>query len=245
MSYRLIVPATWKLPPEIKSRFGTEAGRQRLMAHEGHIVLILHRLPEADSHDREPVLFWRQPNGKWESNEKGQGLAALKRHVESYEAAAEALDLKLDTTRDADGLFRILSAAAPMARAAKNLHQVLQSLREATGNDTDIITLRDQAYEIERTVELLRVEAKNALDFDIARRAEEQAVQSQQISTAAHRLNLMAAIFLPITAIASLLGVNMKTGLEDFSTFAYWLLMGFSLFLGLLLMLAIQRKSSS
>ncbi|MGB0580813.1 MAG: CorA family divalent cation transporter [Limisphaerales bacterium] len=245
MSHRLIVPSTWKIPPEITTRLGSEAGRQRLMDHEGHLLLILHRLPEADSNEREPVLFWRQPDGKWETNEKGQGLPALKKHVESYEAAAEALDLRLDTTRDADGLFRILSAAAPLARSAKNLHQVLQALREVTGNETEIITLRDEAYSIERTVDLLRVEAKNALDFDIARRAEEQAAQSREISTAAHRLNLMAAIFLPITAIASILGVNMHTGFEEFPTYVYWLLMGFSLFLGFVLLLIIQRKSAS
>ena len=153
--------------------------------------------------------------------------------------------LKLDTTRDADGLFRILSAAAPLGRAAKNLHQVMQTLREVGGNDTEIITLRDQAESTERTVELLRIEAKNALDFDIARRAEEQAVQSRKISTAAHRLNLMAAIFLPITAMASVLGVNMKTGFEEFPTFVFWLLMAFSFFLGLVLMLGLQRKSAS
>ena len=245
MSHRLIVPSTWELPPEIRSRFGTEAGRQRLMEHEGHLVLILHRVPEADSNDREPVLFWRQPDGKWETNEKGQGFPALKKHVESYEQAAEALDLKLDTTRDADGLFRILSAAAPLSRAAKNLHQVLQATREAVGDDTEIITLRDEAYSIERTIDLLRIEAKNALDFDIARRAEEQAVQSRQISIAAHRLNLMAAIFLPITAIASVLGVNMVTGLEQLSTVVFWLLMAFSIFLGFVLMLVIQRRSRS
>lgn len=245
MSHRLIVPSTWKLPPEISTRFGTEAGRQRLMKHEGHLVLVLHRLPEADSNEREPVLFWRQPDGKWETNEKGAGLPALKKHVESYELAVEALDLKLDTTRNADGLFRILSAAAPLSRAAKNLHRVLQATREAAGNDTEVISLRDQAYSTERTIELLRIEARNALDFDIARRAEEQAVQSREISTAAHRLNLMAAIFLPITAVASILGVNVETGIEDWLTpTGFWLLMIFSLFLGLVLKYAILRKTS-
>ena len=55
----------------------------------------------------------------------------------------------------------------------------------------------------------------------------------------------MAAIFLPITAIASILGVNMHTGFEEFPTYVYWLLMGFSLFLGFVLLLIIQRKSAS
>lgn len=246
MENRLVIPSTWELPPEITSRFGEKAGRQRLMEHAGHLLLVLHQVPAPDSNERHGVLFWRKPDGTWETAEKGGGIAALRRHVDSYGQAVEDLDDQLDTTRAADGLFRILSAVAPLLRSAKNLHSVLQSARESAVNDKDIITLRDQAYSIERTADLLRIEAKNALDFDIARRAEEQAAKSEEISHAAHRLNVLAALFLPITAVSSVLGVNMPIGIEAWLTPGrFWTLMFFSLIIGFVLKQLVVKRSAA
>ena len=234
MNNRLVIPSDWKLPREITSRFGEQAGRQRLMQSGGHLLLVLHEVPDPDSVERRGVLFWRDPEGNWEGNARGNGIEALKKHVKTYAEYAEDLNQELDTTRDAKGLFEILSKIAPFLRAAKNMHLVLQAARDAVGNDMEIITLRDSAEAIERTTELVRTEAKNALDFDIARRAEEQSEQNEEITVAAHRLNLLAAIFFPITAVSSVLGVNMRTGLETWLTpLRFWILIGMSLLLGL------------
>ena len=241
-----MIPSTWELPPEITSRFGESTGRQRFMEHAGHLLLVLHKVPEPESNERQGVLFWRRPDGGWETSEKGAGLSGLKEHVVAYATAVEGLDSELDSTRDADGLFRILSITAPVQRAAKNLHRVLQAAREAAAADREIITLRDQAEGVERTADLLRIEARNALDFDIARRAEDQAAKSEEISLAAHRLNILAALFLPITAVSSVLGVNLPTGMEDWITPSkFWMLMGLSLLLGLFLKGRIVRRVGS
>jgi Mg2+ and Co2+ transporter CorA len=37
-----------------------------------------------------------------------------------------------------------------------------------------------------------------------------------------HRLNILAAIFFPLTAIASLFGMNLRSGLEASPTWVFW-----------------------
>jgi hypothetical protein len=236
MKKTVVIPATWELPDAIKIRFGEKAGRQRSMFHEGHLLLILHTAPEPEENDRNGVLFWKTSGGDWLTTAHGNGLAALESHIGVYHDRIEDLDQSLDITRDAAGLFKILSSVAPILRAAKNMTKALQSARELTGNDREIITLRDEAEMVEQQAELLWLESKNALDFDIAKRAEEQSEQSEEISLAAHRLNLLAAIFFPITAIASVLGVSIETGLEGWLTpLRFWLVMAMSLGFGVLL----------
>ena len=46
MAGRLIIPSTRQLPAEIASRFGEKTGRQRLMEHDGHLLLVLHKVPD-------------------------------------------------------------------------------------------------------------------------------------------------------------------------------------------------------
>jgi len=38
-----------------------------------------------------------------------------------------------------------------------------------------------------------------------------------------HRLNILAAVFLPLTAIAALFGMNLNSGIDGSSTFTFWL----------------------
>ena len=61
---------------------------------------------------------------------------------------------------------------------------------------------------------LLYNEARNSLDFSIARRGEEQARSSHRMAVSAHRLNLLAAFFFPIATLTALFGVNLRHGLE-------------------------------
>ncbi len=57
--------------------------------------------------------------------------------------------------------------------------------------------------------ELLQADAKNALEFRIARQAESQAESSRQMAVAAHRLNLLAAFFFPLATLTAIFGVNL------------------------------------
>ena len=102
----------------------------------------------------------------------------------------------------------------------RGLHKALQDARDAT-NDPEIITLRDQAGDIERAVELVYDDAQNGLTYTTARQAEEQAALSTNIAQAGHRLNRLAALFLPVSALGSVLGMNLVHGFEG--RYAPWL----------------------
>ena len=40
-----ILPATWEVPAEFRSRLGEKAGRQRAMMAEGHLLLVREHKP--------------------------------------------------------------------------------------------------------------------------------------------------------------------------------------------------------
>jgi hypothetical protein len=216
------LPISWDLPKEIIARFGQTPGRQRAMFADGHLLLVLHKAPTADERERRGAFFWRKPNGEWESSERGRGLQALRAHVEEYDTEQQRLESEYKDADDARDYFRVLERAAPLSHAAQSLHDVLQTARETIRDDRDIIDLRDWAYQIERGYDLLYTDTKNALDYSIAKRAEEEAQLSRQAVQTGHRLNVLAAIFFPLTAIASLFGMNLCSGLEDSPTWVFW-----------------------
>lgn len=192
------------------------------MAHEGHCLIILHPVPKAGEAAREPSFFWRAPDGGWKSiggSGKG-GLKALREHVEAHSAEAERLETEVEGARRAADYYAVLQEVGPLLRAARGLHKALQEARDAT-NEPEIITLRDQAGELERAVELVYDDAQNGLTYTTARQAEEQAELSTNIAQAGHRLNRLAALFLPVSALGSVLGMNLIHGFEG--RYAPWL----------------------
>jgi Mg2+ and Co2+ transporter CorA len=218
------LPSSWDLPEAIKNRLGRKSsGQQRAMVADGHLLLVLHQVPQHGKRDREAVFFWRKPEGNWEYSGRGIGLPALKKHLEDYSTAAEKLSQKYEQAELAEDYFQILEELVPLQRAAQNLHATLQAAREAISGDREIIDFRDGAAEIDRTLELLYLDTKNALDFKIAKQTEEQAQLSLQSLKAAHRLNILAAIFFPLTAISCVFGMNLPSGFENASTGVFWL----------------------
>jgi hypothetical protein len=218
------IPPAWRLPPSIQNRFGERSvGKQRAMIADGHLLLILHKAPEAGEQTRIGVLFWRQPNGIWEHSGGGIGLQPLLKHLENYNTAEEKLQTAYRQAASAEDYFHLLEAIAPLRLAAKNMHAALQSAREGVPDDRDLIDLRDWAYEIDRSLDLLYENTKNALDYQIAQRAEEQNRLTTEAVISGHRLNILAAVFLPLTAIAALFGMNLNSGIDGASTFTFWL----------------------
>lgn len=217
-----LLPDTWGVPEKFKQRLGTSAGRQRAMIDSGHLLLILHGLPQPGDAERNARLFWRNPAGEWRATgAKGDGLKALKEHLEQYRKRVAELDELVDTATTAEQLFQVIRYATPIARAARHQHRALQEAREGIDN-RDLIVLRDVAGDIERSTELVAVDAKNALDYVDAKEAEKQTELARKATDAQHRLNLIAALFLPITAVGSVLGVNLRSGLEGQSPALYW-----------------------
>lgn len=223
----MILPPTWSLPESVRARVSpTTYGRQRAIFEEGHLLLILHKPPKANAAGREGVLFWRNPAGEWQTSRGGTG--GLKRHIGEYAALETSLTERVEAAATTKELFEALEEATPVARAARNLHAALQAARDAVGDDPFLIEMRDLGSDLERNFELLIEDARNTIGFRTLREAEEQARLSREAVRAGHRLNLIAALFLPMTAITSVFGMNLASGSP-----AFWTVLAGSLLSGL------------
>lgn len=265
MQTKSLIPATWDVPDEFRDRLGRRIGRQRLMIAEGHLLLVLHAPPQAEDEQRVGCLFWRNAQGEWKSSEHGTGPNSLSKHLASYEEAVEKLDqLEAQTegavlssarrhtyqgrefTNRADTYFILLESLLPLHRATTHLHQVLQEARKAISDDRDLINFRDLSYDLERQTHLLYSGAKNALEFDIARRAEEQAKASHRMATASHRLNLLVGFFFPVATLSAIFGVNMEHPFETIQGIVpFMLFVSVGLLAGLMLTFFLQQPGGA
>ncbi len=130
----------------------------------------------------------------------------------------------------------------PLSRAIRNLHATLQQARELTPQDHDLISVRDLAGSAERMAELLHADAKNGLEFTVARAAEDESRRTYQMAVSAHRLNLLAAIFFPLATISSLLSMKLNHGLDEASTAVFWLTVIVGAIAGFVLAVMIARR---
>jgi hypothetical protein len=230
----MIIPPTWNLPESIRSRLGQNTfGRQRTIAEEGHVLLILHKPPGADDLRREGVVFWRDAAGAWLSGRSNNGAQALSAHVQTYADLDAALNKEFETAHDTASLHKLLGHLTPLARAAHNMHAALQDAREAVKGDKTIIELRDRAYEVDRNLDILLEDTRNAIAYRTAREAEEQNRLTREALHASHRLNVLAALFLPLTAMASLFGMNLEHGLDQNSVPLFWIVSAVSIAVGI------------
>lgn len=210
------LPKAWEVPLAIRHRLGEEAGPQRSMFEESNLLIILHHIPKPDQSERTPAFFWRNATGDWRSTEgKGMGPVALRNFMEAWEAKLEALEIEEQKASTASEYHKLLEMLAPILRTTRGLHRALQQAREAVKDDRDLINFRDAAAGLERSAELLLQDAQFGLDFIAARQSEQQAVIAQQMANTGHRLNIIAALFLPVTAIASVLSMQVSSGLAN------------------------------
>lgn len=239
----LLLPHDWRVPAAFRDRLGDAAGRQRAMAAEGHLLLVLHEPPTPGAADRAAWLFWRDPTGDWRCSPRGVGPQALERHVRAFAERAGELEARWQSAATAADYFSLLRLVAPLHRTVRNLHAALQQARELAPEDRDLINLRDQAGEVERSVELLHGDARNGLDFTVAREAERQADRTREMAVAAHRLNLLAATFFPVATLGAVFGMNLAHGLEGWVTPAhFWAVLGLGLVAGAVTARFIARK---
>lgn len=220
----MIIPPTWNVPDAIRLRLGQSSyGRQRVIFEAGHLLLILHKPPGPDDRAREGVLFWRNAAGEWQCNRGGPGPGSLKRHVQTYAELETQYATEYEASPDINALFDLMERMAPLVRAGRNMHQALQAAREAIKGDSFLIEMRDLGYEVERNLELLTEDIRNEIQHRTVRKAEEQARLSEQALQASHRLNILAALFFPLTAIASIFGMNLAHGLDANKPAIFWL----------------------
>jgi hypothetical protein len=232
------LPPSWTLPATIKGRFGQRsAGKQRAMIAEGHLLLVLHQAPVPHQRDRTAILFWRSPAGHWKTSQGKAGFPALLKYLQDYTTQEENLRQIYLQATCAEDYFRLLEGMTPLRLAVTNLHDAFQAAREGIPDDPNLIDLRDWAYETERTLDLLYENTKNAMNFSMARRAEEQTQLSISALESSDRLNILAAVFLPITAISSVFGMNLVSGVEQSHLITLWSV----LVVGIVLGFAVRR----
>jgi len=237
-----LLPADWDLPAALRGRLGHSVGRQRVMQEAGHLLVIVHRVPEPTADERTGRFAWRDPNGRWRSVDGREGLLALRQTIEEYGTTLSALDERIEASPPIDEYFEILEHLSPMTRAARHLHATLQRAREACPSDRALIDLRDLAYGIERRAELMGTDARFALDRALARSAHEHTLASRQGAEAADRLNRLAALFLPIGTAAAVLGMNVQTGLEHLPPpWPFVVILGIGLLVGAYLSQRVHR----
>ena len=220
-------PRIWNLPIEIRRRLSGRVGRQRAMSFEGHLLVVLHPVPNRSTPRQPGVYFWRSPEGEWSHSEQGAGFAALERLVQDYEQAVVELEQQHESASSTKEWFTILDQIGPQHRAARNLHDTLtQALEESAYEQrTQLQPLCDQASEVERSAELLQNDVQNAIQYEIARQAELQAGFGRLQSRAAHRLNVLVAIFLPLATLSSVFGMNLRSGMEGAPMVLFWMVM--------------------
>jgi hypothetical protein len=232
MTASRLLPRGWELPAAIATRLGDEVGRQRCMLHDGHLLLVLHDIPKPGDATRTGRLFWRKPDGSWDCSAGGAGVQGLVRHLEAFTKAIDVLEERLSAATGAADIHAVVQGSAPLARTARNLQHCLQEARDGVPGDRELILARDRAYELERSADLLHHDATAALQYAVARQAEEQTRAALTLAQAGHRLNLLAALALPLMAVASVFGMNLPSGAERLGTTAFWAVVGGSLALG-------------
>jgi len=224
----------WTLPPEIERRLGDSSyGRQRAIFEAGNLLLILHAPPGPDDLTREFRVFLRAADGRYQCNGIADGQVQLRRLLADYRTLYDELEETYQKAHTSEELFRLLESVAPAGRSAGNMRDALQAAREYVKEDTLLIAMRDEAYEVARNFEILLGDVRSALDFRIARNAEMQAAKSAEMALAQHKLNVLAAITFPLMAIATLLGMNLAHGFENAPPIFFYLVFALGLIVGL------------
>lgn len=240
------LPNNWEVPQELRSRFGSKTGRQRAHEFKGHVVILLHHPPQARTARRNAIYFWRHSLGEWSCSEGRHGVETLPDHVRKYEDAVESLEKRVASAQSTEDWFAILAVAAPLRRAACNMSDAFHSAQQLMpeGAAAELQEAADAAHEVARDVELLQEQAQHSIDFLLARQNEIQALASEAHVDAAHRLNIIAALFLPLATIASVFGMNVPSGMERASLFIFWLIVMLGVGLGVAVVTSVMRLKS-
>lgn len=216
------------------------------MSADGHLLIILHELPRPDGSETNARLYWRKPDGTWRSSaSSATNINAMRAHLEEFVVAIDALEARAARASRAKDWFGVLHEVSLLHRTTLGQAATLQEARDIAKSDRDLISLRDLAQENERAVELLTTHARAGLDYTIAQNAENNAHATEHVVQSQHRLNLIAATFLPISAVGALLGTNLKSGIETWNApYAFWIVMAAALVLGLIVRVTLPSSKS-
>ncbi len=241
-----LIPANWtSFPDEFRSRLGSTVGRQRCMHAEGHLLIVAHYVPEPDEATRRGILFWKDAAGEWKCSNGDPGRVGLSLHLDRFSKRLEAYEQQEQDAIRADDYLPLLEGLAPIVRTQRNFFETLDEARKAMPEMRELIDHRDRAYELSRQAELLYEDAKNSMDVAIVRRADEQAQSTHQMTVAAYRLNIMAALFFPFATLGAIFGTTLTDNWSwSQSAIPFFLFVLVSLISGLVLTMFVAKPTS-
>lgn len=213
-----LLPADWEIPAQLRDRLGANAGRQRVLESDGHLILVHHAPPKADETTRRGRFFWRAPDGTWRADTEKVEIDKIARHIAEYRIEIEKLEHAEDHAHGASELFDLMGHVTPLVRSTRHMYETLQVARDIMRDDRELIDARDQAWELTRRTDLLYEDLKNKLDFVVARQAESQAEHSYRLAVAAYKFNLIAIAFFPIVTLMAIFSSNLQHPFSDWET---------------------------
>lgn len=233
----------WKLPSEIEARLSDESfGPQRAICEADHLLLVLHKPPTEDDLQREHIVFLLTPDEQLLCNGQPDGISKLNKLIADYRSRWEELENRYKLDSGAAELFDLTEAVTPLKRSSSNMANAIQRARELSKDYRYFIGVRDAAMDISRAFEILLADLRAALDFRIAKKAEEQYARSEEIAAAQHKLNVLAAFTFPVMAFATLLGMNLRHGFEKQSPFIFWGILLIGVLIGIFVRSWILKK---
>ena len=100
MTAKSVLPPLWEVPQKFRDRLGDQAGRQRAMLSDGHLLLVLHKPPHGDEPERKGRFFWRNPAGEWKASELRGGVNAVRMHLDEYAELLDQYDEQVPRSRE-------------------------------------------------------------------------------------------------------------------------------------------------
>ena len=234
------LPAHFRLEPELLEQLSGRPGHQRCVEGAGELLLVVHEVPKPRVPERDALFFWKRHDGSW-MQESGPGTSSLGALLERYEKAIDVHEEVIDEADTAAEIFKILRHSGPLCRSSRNLVNALEQVLAIDPDDREILNYRDRAKEIERAADLLNADARVALEFWRAERAEEQARSGARLNRIAFRLNLLAGFFLPLVALGGLFGMNVD--LPAFVKPLFWGILFSGLAVGAVLLWLVGRQT--
>lgn len=225
----LRLPEHFEIERELREQLSGRAGHQRCIVGHDELLLILHEVPKAGIPERDALFFWKRMDGRW-LQPGGPGIDEVDALFNRYAEAVDANELTLETTESTEQVFSVLRHAGPLARSLRNMVLALEQALAQEPDDRDIRALRDKSKDLERAADLLQVDARETLIYWQAEATEEHTKTSEKLGNILFRLNLVTGFFLPLVALASLLGMNVN--LPDFLKGSFWVIVIGALMVG-------------
>ncbi|MBX3423736.1 MAG: hypothetical protein KF752_19435 [Pirellulaceae bacterium] len=226
MSSPTLIPVTWNdFPEQFRERLGSTAGSQRCMQADGHLLIVAHHVPEPDQPQRRGILFWLDATGQWRASNGDPGKSALSMHLDRFAKRLERYEIEEQKADQSLDYLPVLDGIVPLMRTLKNLLAALEHARDLCPAERSLIETRDRAYDLSRQAELLHTDVKNSMEVAMIRNAAEQSAAAQQMTVAAHRLNTLAALFLPIATLGTVLGTTLTENWRWSQSPIYFLLL--------------------